>query len=107
MEFLMMLNELKDLVAQNTAPNLEVHGVDPSIYLIYRCAANTRAPIKDGRGNNLTFRSRSKAFDALRDIGVKRADFVHKSAFDEMVGVGDGTPTEHREKVNLQGTTEC
>jgi hypothetical protein len=107
MEFLMMLNELKDLVAQNTAPTLEVHGVDPSIYLIYRCAANTRAPIKDGRGNNLTFRSRSKAFDALRDIGVKRADFVHKSAFDEMVGVGDGTPTEHREKVNLQGTTEC
>jgi hypothetical protein len=107
MEFLMMLNELKDLVAQNTAPTLEVHGVDPSIYLIYRCAANTRAPIKDGRGNNLTFRSRSKAFDALRDIGVKRADFVHKSAFDEMVGVGDGTPTEHRETVNLQGTTEC
>jgi hypothetical protein len=107
MEFLMMLNELKDLVAQNTAPTLEVHGVDPSIYLIYRCTANTRAPIKDGRGNNLTFRSRSKAFDALRDIGVKRADFVHKSAFDEMVGVGDGTPTEHREKVNLQGTTEC
>jgi hypothetical protein len=103
----MVLNELKDLVAQNTAPTLEVHGVDPSIYLIYRCTANTRAPIKDGRGNNLTFRSRSKAFDALRDIGVKRADFIHKSAFDEMVGVGDGTPTEHRETVNLQGTAEC
>jgi len=103
----MVLNDLKDLVAQNTAPTLEVHGVDPSIYLIYRCTANTRAPIKDGRGNNLTFRSRSKAFDALRDIGVKRADFVHKSAFDEMVGVGDGTPTEHRETVNLRGTAEC
>ena len=103
----MLLNQLKNLVAQNTTPALEVHGVDPNIYLIYLCTANTRAPIKDGRGDNLTFRSRSKAFDALRDIGVKRADFVHKSAFDEMVGVGDGRPTEHRETVNLQGTAEC
>ncbi len=107
MELLMILNELEHLVAQNRAPALEVHGVDPSIYLIYRCTVNTKAPIKDGRGNNLTFRSRSKAFDALRDIGVKHADFVHKSAFDEMVGVGDGTPTEYRETVNLQDTAQC
>lgn len=103
----MLLNELKDLITRNTATTIEVHGVDPSIYLIFRCEADTRDPIKDRRGNNLTFRSRSKAFDALRDIGVKRADFVHKSAFDEMVGVGDGTPTEHRETINLQGTPEC
>ncbi len=106
-EILMLFTELKDLISRNTAPDLEVHGVDPSIYLIFSCKADTRAPIKDSRGNNLTFRSRSKAFDALREIGVKRADFVHKSAFDEMVGVGDGTPTEHRETVNLQGTGKC
>ena len=102
-EILMLFTELKDLISRNTAPDLEVHGVDPSIYLIFSCKADTRAPIKDSRGNNLTFRSRSKAFDALREIGVKRADFVHKSAFDEMVGVGEGTPTEHRETVKRQG----
>ena len=106
-ESLMLFTELKDLISGNTAPALEVHGVDPSIYLIFICKADARTPIKDSRGNNLTFRSRSKAFDALREIGVKRADFVHKSAFDEMVGVGDGTPTEHRETINLQGSEKC
>ena len=98
----MLLNELRDLVSKNSAPEIEVHGVDPSIYLIFGCKAGSRTPIKDRGGNNLAFRSRSRALDALRDIGVKRADFVHKSAFDEMVGVGDGTPTEHRETITLQ-----
>lgn len=106
-ENLMRLTELKELISRNSAPALEVHGVDPSIYLIFYCKAGTRAPIQDGRGINLVFRSRSKAFDTLREMGVKSADFVHKSAFDEMVGVGDGTPTEHRETVTLQGTGEC
>ena len=103
----MQLNELKDLISRNSTPTLEVHGVDPSIYLIFYCEAGTRAPIQDGRGNNLVFRSRSKAFDTLREMGEKSADFVHKSAFDEMVGVGNGTPTEHRETVNLLRTMEC
>lgn len=98
----MQLNELKHLVAAQRAPEIEVHGIDPSIYLIYQCSKTDRAPLKNQDGSNLTFRSRSRAFDALRDIGVQRADFVHKSAFDEMVGVGDGTPTEHRESVQLQ-----
>ena len=97
----MVIQELKELVASNRAPRLEVHGIDPSIYLIFGCLGGKRQPIKDKNGENLTYRSRSKAFDALRDIGVARAEFVHKSAFDEMVGVGDGTPTEHREFVTL------
>jgi len=100
----MLLNELQDLVSKDSAPDIEVHGVDPSIYLIFSCEAGSRTPIKDLGGSNLTFRSRSNALNALRDIGVKRADFVHKSAFDEMVGVGDGTPTEHRESITLQST---
>ena len=84
---------------------IEVHSIDPSIYLIYCCQDGERAPLKAANGDNLIFRSRTKAFDALREIGVKQADFVHKSAFDEMVGVGDGTPTEHRETVLLGDLT--
>ena len=100
----MQLNEIKALVTRDTNLDMEVHGIDPSIYIIFYCLDGERTPIKDRDGKNLTFRSRSRAFNALRDAGVQRADFVHRSAFDEMVGVGDGTPTEHREQINLSFT---
>ena len=98
----MQLTDLKQLTRAGKAPALEVHSIDPSIYLIFCCDDDNRAPIKGPNGDNLMFRSRSKAFDALRDVDIQRADFVHRSAFDEMVGVGDGTPTEHRESITLK-----
>lgn len=101
----MDLVELKARIADDTAPGIEVHGIDPSIYLIFGCDADLRAPIKNKDGTNLSFRSRSRAFDALRDVGVTHVDFVHRSAFDEMVGIGDGTPTEHRESIKLSSNT--
>ena len=100
----MQLNEINAPVTRDTNLDMEVHGIDPSIYLIFYCRDGERTPVKDRDGKNLTFRSRSRAFNALRDAGVHRTDFVHRSAFDEMVGVGDGTPTEHREQINLSFT---
>jgi len=97
----MKLSDLKNHLDRGIQPALEVHGVDPSIYLIFSLANGERSPVVDDRGSTLRFRSRRSAFDALKDIGVQKADFVHKSAFDEMVGVGNGVPTEHRESVNL------
>lgn len=101
----MQLNELKQLMGNQKSLTIEVHSIDPSIYLIFCCQDDERAPLKAANGDNLIFRSRNRAFDALRDIGVKQADFVHKSAFDEMVGVGNGIPTEHRETIILQDLT--
>ena len=98
----MQLNELKQLMRNQKSLTVEVHSIDTSIYLIFCCQDDEQAPLKAANGDNLIFRSRKTAFNALRDIGVKQADFVHKSAFDEMVGVGDGTPTEHRETIILQ-----
>ena len=98
----MQLTELKQLIRSDESLVIEVHSIDPSIYLIFCCAGENRAPIKAPNGDNLMFRSRSKAFDALRDVDIQRADFVHRSAFDEKVGVGDGTPTEHRESITLK-----
>ena len=103
----MQLTDLKQLTQAGKAPALEVHSIDPSIYLIFCCDDDNRAPIKGSNGDNLMFRSRSKAFDALRDAGVRHADFVHRSAFDEMVGVGDGTPTEHRESIALNSLADA
>ena len=97
----MNLSELKNHISQGDHPELEVHGIDPSIYLIFSLANGKLQPVVDHRGNTLKYRSRSSAFDALKDVGVQRADFVHKSAFDEMVGVGNGIHTEHREPVTL------
>ena len=101
----MDLQALSQMLSRGSQPQVEVHAVDPSIYLIFCCQDDERAPLKAANGDNLIFRSRNRAFDALRDIGVKQADFVHKSAFDEMVGVGDGIPTEHRETIILQDLT--
>lgn len=103
----MQLTDLKQLTRAGEAPAIEVHSIDPSIYLIFCGNGDNRAPIKAPNGDNLIFRSRSKAFDALRDAGIQRADFVHRSAFDEMVGVGDGRPTEHRESIALRSLTDA
>ena len=98
----MQLIELRQLIRADEPLLIEVHSIDPNIYLIFCRVGENRAPIKAPNGDNLIFRSRRKAFDALRDLNVQRADFVHRSAFDEMVGVGDGTPTEHRESITLK-----
>lgn len=103
----MQLTDLKQLTRAGKAPAVEVHSIDPSIYLIFCCDDDNRAPIKGPNGDNLMFRSRSKAFEALRDAGIRHADFVHRSAFDEMVGVGDGTPTEHRESIALNSLADA
>ena len=98
----MLLTELKQLIRADEPLQIEIHSIDPNIYLIFCCAGENRAPIKAPNGDNLIFRSRRKAFDALRDVNIQRANFVHRSAFDEMVGVRDGTPTEHRESITLK-----
>ena len=101
----MQLNELKQLMRNQKSLTVEVHSIDTSVYLVFCSQNDEQAPLKAANGDNLIFRSRKRAFNALRDIGVKQADFVYRSAFDEMVGVGDGTPTEHRETIILQDLT--
>ena len=98
----MQLTELKRLIRADEPLLIEIHSIDPNIYLIFCCVGEHRSPIKAPNGGNLIFHSRRTAFDALRDVNIQRADFVHRSAFDEMVGVGDGTPTEHRESITLK-----
>lgn len=97
----MTLRELKDEISQGSQPDVEVHGIDPSLYLIFSLVNGQRVPLLDQHGSTLKFPGRSRAFDTLRELGVLRADFVHKSAFDEMIGFGNGLSTEYRQSVNL------
>ena len=94
--------DLSAAVDAGFRPALEVHGVDPSTYLVFQRDGDALNPILDERGRTLTFRSRSAAFDSLRAVGISQADFVHRTAFEEMIGVGaKGVKTEHRETVRL------
>ena len=51
----MLLNELRDLVSKNSAPDIEVHGVDPSIYLIFSCKTGSRRPSRTAEATTSPF----------------------------------------------------
>ena len=66
----MQLSEIKQLMGDQKSLTIEVHSIDPSIYLIFCRQDDKRASLKAANGDNLVFRSRNSAFDALRDIGT-------------------------------------
>lgn len=93
---------LDDLAAAGDELALEVHAVDPVIYLIYRVAGEQLIPLVDEQGATLRFPSRHAAVQALREAGVREVDFVHTSAYGEMVGLdyAEG-PNELRQHIKL------
>ena len=99
----MTLNEIRELTANETPPELEVHSVDPMIYIIFERRGEQLVPVTDSRGKHLQFRSRFTALNALRETGLPSAGFVHKSSYGEMIGMeGDWHDAELRETINLQ-----
>ena len=102
----MDLREFSGLLNRGFAPAVEVHAVDPGIYLIYCRISEQLTPLLDAGGNCLKYRSRSAATQHLRKIGVRKMDFVHRSAFEELIGVNENAqPTEHRETLRLDTST--
>ena len=98
----MDLDALSALVTNGFEPQTEVHAIDPSIYLIYCRIGEQLKPLLKADGNFLKYPSRSAATQQLRKAGVRRVDFVHRSAYEEMIGFEHSTqPTEHRETLNL------
>ena len=99
----MTLQELSAMITNGFEPMVEVHSIDPSIYLIFCCINDQRQPLLTSAGDTLKCRSRSAPLDQLRETGLHQADFVHRNAYDEMIGFShDNRPTEHRETVKLQ-----
>ena len=102
----MDLQALSQMLSSGFQPQVEVHAVDPSIYLIYCKIGEQLKPLLRRDGSILKYRSRSAATRDLREAGLKTAEFVHRSAFEEMIGVAEnGQPTEHRERINLTTTS--
>ena len=100
----MTFDQLRTLVSSGSedVPVAEVHAIDPMIYLIYLIVADERQPLEDGRGRAVRFRSRYAAQTLLQDAGLRQATFIHRSAYDEMIGIaGNSQPSELRETVSF------
>ena len=83
--------------------SLEVHAVDPMIYLVFAAEGASLVPVTGKRGKRLSFTSRFAALHALREAGVASVTFVHRSAYGEMVGLADqGETNELRQVISLQ-----
>ncbi len=81
---------------------LEVHAVDPMIYLVFASSGDKLLPVTGKRGKRLSFPSRFAALHALREAGVASVTFVHRSAYGEMIGLADqGETNELRQVISL------
>ena len=102
----MDLQAISQMLSRGLQPRVEVHAVDPSIYLIYCKIGEQLKPLLRRDGSILKYRSRSAATRDLREAGLKNVEFVHRSAFEEMIGVAENAqPTEHRERIKLTTTS--
>jgi len=98
----MTLDQLQASIAAGAIPALEVHALDPMLYVIYIAADGRLQPVCDSRNSTVRYRSRYAAQRALADCGAETAAFVHRSAYGEMVGFEmDGADTELREVLYL------
>ncbi|XOV83987.1 MAG: DUF6482 family protein [bacterium] len=81
---------------------LEIHAVDPMIYLVFATCADLLIPVVDQQGERMRFPSRGATLQRLREAGVSEVTFVHRSAYGEMVGLAeDGQMNEMRQIIRL------
>ena len=102
----MTLKEISRLVAAGQAPAVEIHSVDPMLYVLFARRDDALDPIADARGKSLIFRSRFAARRALSRTGLAEAAFVHRSSYGEMIGMED-RPNELREIVDLRNLQDA
>jgi hypothetical protein len=98
----MTLDELSTLLTAGAHVDLEVHALDPMLYVAYRLEGGNRTPLRAADGTVLQFRSRYAAQRSLREAGAAVATFIHRSAYGEMIGLDTaGQESELRETMVL------
>ena len=85
----MQIKQLVPQLALDATAIVELHAIDPIVYVLYLSNSLGRQPVKDKKGKTIIYRSQSAARKELLDNGVKTFDFVHKTAYDEIVGMPD------------------
>ena len=97
----MTLKEIANLVRAGGHISIEVHAVDPAIYQVFQRFSGRLVPVTD-KDRSLRFPSRFSALKALADLGLDEVEFVHRSAYGEMIGME--TPydqTELRQRIRI------
>ena len=98
----MTLKQLERLVAGKGIAEIEVHAVDPVIYLVFHRFGERLTPVQSRRGTTARYTSRYAALKALAALGLDEVTFVHRSAYGEMIGAeGDASATELRQRVRI------
>ena len=93
---------LEDIRKEPHGLNLEVHAVDPMIYMVFEAREQRLIPLVNKQGQSVSFPSRFAALSALKDAGVQTVSFVHRSAYGDMVGLdGSAADTELRQQLKL------
>ena len=99
----MTLAELATLISGGGHVEVEVHAIDPMIYVAYLVSGERRHPLTERGRRARRFPSRYAAMRALAQTGLPEAVFVHRSPYGEMIGLeGNADENEMRERVPLQ-----
>ena len=80
---------------------IEVHAVE-HMYIPFTREGESLKPLVNQKDQTLTYKSRHQAFSALAKVGLETVDFVHRSAYVEMVGASEETDTEMRQTIVLR-----
>ena len=95
------LKELGKLADAGAHVQIEVHAVDLSIYQVFQRFGDRLVPVTR-KGKSTRFPSRYSALKAMAELGLDEVEFVHRSAYGEMIGID--TPfesTELRQRVQI------
>ena len=84
---------LQSRLALGEAVELELHGFEQQIYVVFERVGETLTPFKDDGDEVLKYPSLSAAKMAFSKAGLAAFEFVHTSAYVEMIGL----PDDHRD----------
>ena len=99
----MQIKQLAPQLALDATAIVELHAIDPIVYVLYLSNSLGRQPVKDKKGKTIIYRSQNAARKDLIDNSVTTFDFVHMTAYDEIVGMPEwGARQEQRRTVKLE-----
>ena len=77
---------------RTAAPEACIHSLERSLYIVELCGPQGSRWLRDGEGKRRIFRDLPAARSAVATLGVSRVRLLHRSAYDEMVGLGPAAP---------------
>lgn len=69
-----------------------IHSLERSLYIVELCAPQGSRWLRDAEGKRQVFRNLGAARAAVAGLGTVSVRLVHRSAYDEMTGLGPAAP---------------